>query len=155
MCLNCGPTFGCMPYCRNSTEGKGLTVIEREKNDTIVNSRHALTWAVTGWLAQPGTFVFWSSHLYTTAQAAQREVITALMSTNLDIEKVIRVNGSEEIRLANGSKVQFRARVMHSHRGVLADKLILDEARELTTQQLGILLPCARANGGEVVYAYV
>ena len=129
-------------------------MIEREKNDIIVNNRHALVWAVIGWLAEPDTLVFWSTHNYTTAQAAQREVIMALMSTNLDIRRVHRQNGGEEIYMGNSSRVIFRARVMHSHRGVTADKLILDEARQLTGSDLGTLLPCARAEG-EVVYAYV
>ena len=151
MCLNCGPTFGCTPQC---TSRKGLTVIEREKHDIIVNNRHALAWAVTGWLAEPNTFIFWSTQEYTTAQSAQREVVIALMSTNLDIRRVHRTKGGEEIYMGNGSRVVFRARDNKSHRGVLADKLILDEARQLTGSDLGTLLPCARAEG-EVVYAYV
>lgn len=125
--------------------------IPRSKN--TVNNQHALIWAVIGWLSKPGTFVYWSTHCHAECWQAQTLVVEALMSTNLDIKRVLRANGNEEIRLENGSRVQFRARTSQSGRGVSADKLILDEAYHLTDAQLATLLSVALYRGSEIVYA--
>ncbi|MDR2108925.1 MAG: phage terminase family protein [Coriobacteriales bacterium] len=54
-------------------------------------------------------------------------------------------NGQEEIKLNNGGRVKFVARSRSSARGFTADVLFLDEAQELTDEQLEALQPTLSA----------
>jgi hypothetical protein len=122
---------------------------------TVINNQHALKWAVIGWLAERDTIVFWSTHRHAEARLVYEAVLDALLYTGigLRVTQTHQARGAEEIRLANGSRVIFRARASQSHRGVSADKLIVDEAAEITEEQLGAFLPVISACGGEVVYS--
>jgi hypothetical protein len=56
--------------------------------------------------------------------------------------KVIRqTNGQEAIRLTNGASIEFIARSRGSGRGFTVDDLVMDEAQELTDEQLAALMP--------------
>src|SRR5699024_2761557 len=56
-----------------------------------------------------------------------------------------RTNGQEAILLTNGGSVEFVARSRGSGRGFTVDDLVLDEAQELTDEQLEALLPTISA----------
>ena len=126
------------------------------KFKNVVNNTHALDWAVLAWLAEPRTTVYWSTHHHATVSRELdrlRDLIFEHPIEGLQPDRFVHRNGEEEIRFTNGSRVMFRARVFHSGRGIVADKLVLDEAYALTDTQLGTLLPLAHAKGSEIVYA--
>lgn len=52
-----------------------------------------------------------------------------------------RTPGRERITLANGQRLQFRARTKSGGRGLTGNKIVLDEAFALTAAQMGALLP--------------
>lgn len=56
-----------------------------------------------------------------------------------------RTNGQEAILLANGASIEFVARSRGSGRGFTVDDLVLDEAQELSDEQLEALLPTISA----------
>lgn len=57
------------------------------------------------------------------------------------VEEVRKTNGQEMILLKNGGSVEFIARSKASGRGFTADVLVMDEAQDLTDDQLAALLP--------------
>jgi hypothetical protein len=58
---------------------------------------------------------------------------------------VRQTNGQEAIVLRNGGSIEFVARSRGSGRGFTVDDLVLDEAQELTDEQLEALLPTISA----------
>lgn len=61
------------------------------------------------------------------------------------VKDVRRTNGQEAILLTNGGSVEFVARSRGSGRGFTVDVLVLDEAQELTDEQLEALMPTISA----------
>lgn len=122
---------------------------------SVINNQHALSWAVIGWLTEPGTCVFWSTLTYEFGLAAMHRIEGILADGDvwLSASRSYRTHGGEEIRFENGSRVLFRARSSLAHRGYAADKLILDEAYTLTDKWLFSLMPMAAGREGEVIYA--
>jgi hypothetical protein len=57
------------------------------------------------------------------------------------VESIRKTNGQEAIVLRNGGSVEFVARSRGSGRGYTVDVLVMDEAQELTDEQLEALLP--------------
>ncbi len=57
------------------------------------------------------------------------------------VDSIRQTNGQEAILLTNGGSVEFIARSRGSGRGFTVDDLVLDEAQELTDEQLEALLP--------------
>lgn len=57
------------------------------------------------------------------------------------VEEIRKTNGQEMILLKNGGSVEFIARSKSSGRGFTADVLVMDEAQDLTDDQLAALLP--------------
>ena len=55
--------------------------------------------------------------------------------------QIRRTNGQESITLNNGGQVEFVARSRGSGRGFTVDDLVVDEAQDLTDEQLEALLP--------------
>jgi len=64
---------------------------------------------------------------------------------NALVKTVRNVNGQEAIILKNGGSVEFVARSKGSGRGFTVDVLVLDEAQDLTDEQLEALLPTISA----------
>ncbi len=56
-----------------------------------------------------------------------------------------KTNGQEAVLLTNGGSVEFVARSRGSGRGFTVDDLVLDEAQELTDEQLDALMPTISA----------
>lgn len=61
------------------------------------------------------------------------------------VSDIRQTNGQEAIVLTNGGSVEFVARSRGSGRGFTVDDLVLDEAQELTDEQLEALLPTISA----------
>lgn len=61
------------------------------------------------------------------------------------VKDVRQTNGQEAIILTNGGSVEFVARSRGSGRGFTVDDLVLDEAQELSDEQLEALLPTISA----------
>jgi len=61
------------------------------------------------------------------------------------VKEIRQTNGQEAIVLTNGGSVEFVARSRGSGRGFTVDDLVLDEAQELTDEQLEALLPTISA----------
>jgi len=61
------------------------------------------------------------------------------------VKEVRQTNGQEAVVLTNGGGVEFVARSRGSGRGFTVDDLVLDEAQELTDEQLEALLPTISA----------
>src|SRR5690625_2139532 len=61
------------------------------------------------------------------------------------VQDIRQTNGQEAILLTNGGSVEFVARSRGSGRGFTVDDLVLDEAQELTDEQLEALLPTISA----------
>ncbi|WP_216395522.1 ATP-binding protein [Arcanobacterium phocae] len=57
------------------------------------------------------------------------------------VKEIRRTNGQEAILLDNGGSVEFVARSRGSGRGFTVDDLVMDEAQDLTDEQLEALLP--------------
>lgn len=61
------------------------------------------------------------------------------------VKEIRKTNGQEAIVLDNGASCEFVARSRGSGRGYTVDDLVLDEAQELTDEQLEALLPTMSA----------
>lgn len=61
------------------------------------------------------------------------------------VREIRQTNGQEAIVLTNGGSVEFVARSRGSGRGFTVDDLVLDEAQELSDEQLEALLPTISA----------
>lgn len=68
------------------------------------------------------------------------------------VREIRRTNGQEAIELHNGGSVEFLARTKASGRGYSADVLVLDEAQELTDDELEAMLPTISASGNPMVF---
>jgi hypothetical protein len=62
------------------------------------------------------------------------------------VREVRRANGQEAVTLTNGGQIRFIARSGPSGRGMTADVLILDEAQDLSNEELAALLPMVSAS---------
>lgn len=89
-----------------------------------------------------------SAHEYKTAQEAFLRIKT-LIESNPDFDKLVtrywQANGEQGIELKGGRRLRFVARSRTSGRGFSGDKNILDEAQELTVEQMAALLPTMSA----------
>lgn len=71
------------------------------------------------------------------------------------VSSIRRANGQEAIYLNNGASIEFSARSRGAARGFTVDLVVLDEAQELTDEQLEALLPTlAAAPLGNRQYIY-
>ena len=89
-----------------------------------------------------------SAHEFKTAQEAFRRVLQLVQNTP-DLERrVARVrtsHGEEGIELRDGARLRFVARSTGSGRGFSGDRVILDEAYNLSAESMAALLPTLSA----------
>lgn len=105
-----------------------------------------------GWLfLTRERLILHSAHEYKTAQEAFLRVKSLIEQTpDLDrrVNRYWQANGEQGIELvrsAGGGRLRFVARSRTSGRGFSGDKNVLDEAQELTGQQMAALLPTMSA----------
>lgn len=114
-----------------------------------------------GWLfLTRERLVLHSAHEYKTAQEAFLRIKELIQSTpDLDrrVQKYWQANGEQGIELtrdAGGGRLRFVARSRGSGRGFSGDKNVLDEAQELTAQQIAALLPTMSARPDPQVWFF-
>lgn len=103
-------------------------------------------------ISQLGLRVLHSAHEVKTARKAFKRLLAFFDNRRkypelADMVKEIRrTNGQEAVELHNGGSVEFMARTRSSGRGYSADVLVLDEAQELTDDELEAMLPTISAS---------
>lgn len=89
-----------------------------------------------------------SAHLFKTAQEAFLRLMHWI-ETNPELEKRVKkvttAHGSEGIELKDGSRIRFMARSGGSGRGFSADCIVLDEAYDLSENEMAAMLPTMAA----------
>lgn len=68
------------------------------------------------------------------------------------VKEIRRTNGQEAIELHNGGAVEFVARTKSSGRGFSADVLLMDEAQELTDDELEAMYPTISASQNPLLF---
>ncbi|MCZ7413070.1 terminase [Streptomyces sp. WMMC897] len=117
------------------------------------NGKGAIIEALTlGWLfLTRERLILHSAHEFKTAQEAFVRIKDLIQSTpDLDrrVARIREANGEQGIELtrdAGGGRLRFIARSRGSGRGFSGRKNILDEAQELTAQQMAAMLPTLSA----------
>jgi len=98
-----------------------------------------------------------SAHEYKTAQEAFLR-IKGLIQNTPDFDKRVnrywQANGEQGIELVGGQRLRFVARSKTSGRGFSGDKNVLDEAQELTVEQMAALLPTMSARPNPQVWLF-
>jgi len=98
-----------------------------------------------------------SAHEFKTAQEAFQRVLALVTNTDdlrKKVRKVTQAHGEEGIQLLTGQRLRFVARSGGSGRGFSADRVILDEAYALTSDQMAALLPTLSARPNPQVNYY-
>lgn len=93
--------------------------------------------------------VLHSSHEFKTTNVAFNRLLSWIESAPDLSRRVLRVtrsNGEEGIRLRSGQTIRFIARSKGSGRGFTADRLILDEAYNVSAEALAALVPTLTAS---------
>ncbi len=97
---------------------------------------------------QPDFLVIHTAHEFKTAQEAFRRVLFLVENNDWLRKKVARVrtsHGEEGLELLTGQRLRFLARSGGSGRGFSADRLIYDEAYELSEESVAASLPTMSA----------
>jgi phage terminase large subunit-like protein len=102
-------------------------------------------------IGQPDFLVIHTAHEFKTAQEAFRRVLFLVENNDWLRKKVARVrtsHGEEGLELTTGQRLRFLARSGGSGRGFSCDRLIYDEAYELSEESVAASLPTmsARSN---------
>lgn len=99
----------------------------------------------------------WTAHQFPVTMEAFRDI--KLLIENHDhlrrrVKRISEANGEEGFELFGGHRLLFKARTKSGGRGLTSDRLILDEAFELTPSMMGSVFPtmAARPNP-QIVYA--
>lgn len=102
--------------------------------------------------SQLGMRVLHSAHEVKTARKAFKRLLDfydnprRFPELHALVKEIRRTNGQEAIELHNGGSVEFLARTRSSGRGYSADVLLLDEAQELTEDELEAMQPTVSAS---------
>lgn len=97
-----------------------------------------------------------SAHRFNTASDGFRRLLAAIGSSpdlEAQVARVSKTNGKEGIELKSGARCLFFARSVDSGRGFTVDRLILDEAYNLTDAQISAMSPTmAAVDNPQVIY---
>jgi hypothetical protein len=98
-----------------------------------------------------------SAHQHRTSQKAY-ERLERLIRRTPDFHRLVaqyrQANGEQQIELHDGRLLQYTTRSRTAVRGFSANKLILDEAQELTQDQMAAILPTVSAQINWQVYFF-
>lgn len=112
------------------------------------------------YLFQDEKLIIHSAHQFRTARSAFRSLEKRIRSSDLLFSQVagykgqgskddirgIRTNGAEmSIELANGSRIDYQARSKGGGRGFTGDLIVLDEAYDLSTDEIAAMMPTMAA----------
>lgn len=88
--------------------------------------------------------ILWSAHEFKTANEAFRRMRTLIQGAPELwplVNRITTANGDEAIELSSGQRLKFVARSKSSGRGFTGDKIILDEAYDLSADHMAALIP--------------
>ena len=108
-------------------------------------------------MAQLGMRVLHSAHEVKTARKAFKRLLDFFDNPRRYpelaalVSEIRRTNGQEAIELHNGGGVEFVARTKSSGRGYSADVLVMDEAQELTDDELEAMQPIVSASANSQI----
>jgi phage terminase large subunit-like protein len=91
-----------------------------------------------------------SAHQHRTSQKAYERLERIIRSTpflHKQVQQYRQANGEQQIELKDGRMLQYTTRSRTAVRGFSAKKLVLDEAQELTPEQMAAILPTVSAMG--------
>lgn len=98
-----------------------------------------------------------SAHQHRTSQKAY-ERLERMIRRTPDLHRLVaqyrQANGEQQIELHDGRLLQYTTRSRTAVRGFSANKLVLDEAQELTTEQMAAILPTVSAMQNWQVYFF-
>lgn len=121
----------------------GVMVSRQNGKGSILEAR-----VLAGLLLLGESLIVWTAHEMKTSLEAQRRV-NHLFQTTPDLHRrVKRYNsqrGDEGIELHTGQRLRFIARSKNSGRGFTGDCIILDEAYELSDEEMDALMPTLSA----------
>jgi len=92
--------------------------------------------------------IVWTAHESSTAMEAFRGIkmrIETYPHLSKRVRKITEANGDEGIEFHGRQRLRFRARTTTGGRGLTGDRVILDEAQELTASMVGSLMPTMSA----------
>lgn len=108
-------------------------------------------------MSQLGMRVIHSAHEVKTARKAFKRLLDFFddprryPELRALVREVRRTNGQEAIELVNGGGVEFVARTKSSGRGYSGDVLVLDEAQELTEDEIEAMQPIVSASANSQI----
>lgn len=115
-------------------------IVSRQNGKGAILEALALYWL----FLEEVELVLWSAHEFKTAAEAFRRMRVLLQGAP-DlwplVSRITTANGDEAIELATGQRLKFVARSKSSGRGFTGDKIILDEAYDLSPDAIAALLP--------------
>lgn len=86
-------------------------------------------------------------------QRASRDVFPEFLPFAQDAARVVRTNGNERIRYANGGEIIVRDPTTHGHRGIAVDTVYLDGDTDRLIDPLTIAPCIATSQRGEIIRA--
>lgn len=105
--------------------------------------------------------IVWSAHQFSTAQEGFRRIRDLISATPELDRMVIEGRGGYKtgalgmgIEFKNGQRLRFLARSRSSGRGFSGDCIILDEAQELSSEQMAAMLPTISARPDAQVWMF-
>lgn len=101
--------------------------------------------------------IVWTAHEYKTAQEGFlriRELIRSAPEFNKLVKRYWEGSGEQGIELTTGQRLRFLARTKGSGRGFSGDTVILDEAQELTLEQMKSLFSTLSAKPNPQVWYF-
>ena len=134
----------------------GIVVPRQNGKNVIIEARELAGMFIFG-----ETTIIHSAHQFKTARKSFRDMEKMIRNTPVFFEQVlgwkpgmspwedikgIRTSGSElSIELANGAKLDYQARSTGGGRGFTGDLIILDEAYDLTMDEIAAMMPTMAA----------
>jgi phage terminase large subunit-like protein len=115
-------------------------IVPRQNGKSVVLEAVCLA-ALFLWSEQ---LVLYSAHEFRTAEEVFGRVVSTIQNSDYLRRRVARIkfsHGEQAIELLNGSRLRFVARSTGSGRGFTADRVILDEAYNLSPEAIAALLP--------------
>lgn len=117
----------------------GLVVPRQNGKGAILEARELFGLVLAG-----EEHILHSAHLFKTSRDAFRRILKLFQQTpDLDrlIKRISNTHGDEGIELTNGCRLSFVTRSKGGGRGLSGDVVILDEAYEVTGEQIAAILP--------------
>lgn len=148
--------MGERPDGRYSAFEVGLCVPRQNGKNIILEARELSSL----YLWKDERLVIHSAHQFKTARSAFRSLEKRIRSTEVLFSRVlgykgqglnddirgIRANGSEmSIELDDGSKIEYQARSKGGGRGFTGDLIVLDEAYDLSSDEIAAMMPTMAA----------